>query len=93
MFQLVPDTFTRKEDHRLLYSTLGLIFKKTRISRFLSESERNCLETNVINLSTIIALRFRNMSITLKMHDVLVHTVIFVRELVSLVPKLIKNKY
>ena len=93
MFQLVPDTFTRKEDHRLLYSTLDLIFKKTRISRFLSESERNCLETNVINLSTIIALRFRNMSITLKMHDVLVHTVIFVRELVSLVPKLIKNKY
>jgi hypothetical protein len=80
LFHLVPDTFGRKEDHHLLFSTLDLILKKTRISRFLSESERNCLETNVINLSTIIALRFKDMSITLKMHDVLVHTVMFVRQ-------------
>jgi hypothetical protein len=80
MFEIVPDTFTRKEDHRLLFATLTLIFKKTRLSRFLSESERNDLETNVLNLSTIIFLRFKTMNITLKMHDVLVHTVAFVRK-------------
>ena len=80
LFRLVPETFSRKEDHSLLFSTLDKIFKKTRLARFLSESERITLETNVMNLSAIIALRFKNMSITLKMHDVLVHTVRFVRK-------------
>ena len=80
MFKLLPESFARKDDHRLLFSTLDKIFKKTRLSRFLNEDERNNLETNVMNLSAIIALRFKNMSITLKMHDVLVHTVPFVRK-------------
>ena len=77
---MIPETFTRKEDHRLLFSTLHLIFKKTRLSRFLAASERDELETNILNLSKIIFLRFKNMSITLKMHDILVHTVTFVRK-------------
>ena len=80
IFQIVPDSFSRKEDHRLLFSTLQLIFKKTRLSRFLSEKERDDLENNVLNLSTIIFLRFKKSSVTLKMHDVLVHTVKFVRK-------------
>ena len=79
-FKLLPESFARKDDHRLLFCTLDKIFKKTRLSRFLNEDERNNLETNVMNLSAIIALRFKNMSITLKMHDVLVHTVPFVRK-------------
>ena len=71
IFGIIPGEFTRKEDHRLLFATLALIFKKTRLSRFLSESERNDLETNILNLSTIVHLKFPNMNITLKMHDVL----------------------
>ena len=71
IFEIIPGEFTRKEDHRLLFATLALIFKKTRLSRFLSESERNDLETNILNLSTIVHLKFPNMNITLKMHDVL----------------------
>ena len=70
-FEKIPDEFTRKEDHRLLFATLALIFKKTRLSRFLSESERKDLETNILNLSSIIHLKFKQMHITLKMHDVL----------------------
>ena len=71
IFEKIPDEFTRKEDYRLLITTLTLIFKKTRLSRFLSESERNDLETNILNLSSIIHLKFKEMNITLKMHDVL----------------------
>ena len=80
IFELVPDSFARKEDHKILFATLTLIFKKTRLSRFLSEAEINELELNISSLSTIIFLRFKEMSITLKMHDILCHTMHFVRK-------------
>ena len=83
MFDLVPASFSRKEDHQRLFTTMHLIFQKTRLSRFLSEVERNDLESNILNLSKIIFLRFKTMSITTKMHHVLVHTVDFVREAFS----------
>ena len=61
-------------------ATLDLIFKKTRLSRFLSEAEIKDLELNIYSLSTIIFLRFKEMSITLKMHDILCHTISFVKK-------------
>ena len=80
MFMKVPDTFDKKEHFKLLFAILNLIFKKVRLARFLNPQERKDLETNVINLSEIIFLKFKNMSITIKMHNVLVHTVKFVRK-------------
>ena len=80
MFMKVPDTFDKKEHFKLLFATLNLIFKKVRLARFLNPQERKDLETNVINLSEIIFLKFKNMSITIKMHNVLVHTVKFLRK-------------
>ena len=41
IFEFVPESFAQRNDHRLLFTTLHLIFKKTRLSRFLSEQERN----------------------------------------------------
>ena len=80
MFQIIPEVFTKKDDFRILFATLNLIFKKVRLARFLNPQERSDLEMNVLNLSTIIFSRFKTMSITVKMHDVLVHTVKFVRK-------------
>ena len=71
IFGKIPDTFTKKQDHKILLSTLNLIFSKTRLARFLSPAEIRELENNILNLSTIIFLKFKHMSITLKMHDVL----------------------
>ena len=79
-FEKVPDTFNKKEDYKLLFSTLNLIFKKVRLARFLNPQERSDLEKNVLNLSTVIFLKFQSMPITIKMHDLLVHTVPFVRK-------------
>ena len=78
MFELIPDSFERKEDHKIIFTTLHLIFQKTRLSRFLSQSERDTLESNIVNLSKILFLKFKMISITTKMHHVLVHTVKFV---------------
>ena len=75
IFSKVPDTFTRKQDHKVLFTTLHLIFSKTRLARFLTPAEITELEQNVINLSTIIYIKFSARPITLKMHDVLVHTI------------------
>ena len=80
IFHKIPETFAKKMDHKLLFSTLDLIFSKTRLARFLSPTEIRDLEQNVINLSSIIHYKFKKMAITLKMHDVLVHTVRFVRK-------------
>ena len=76
----VPAAFSKKKEYASLFCTLNLIFCKTRLARFLSPVEISDLEQNVINLSTIIFLKFKNKSITIKMHDVLVHMVKFVRK-------------
>ena len=54
-----------------------LHFSKTRLARFLNPRELSDLELNVINLSTIISYRFKKMSITVKMHDILGKTSIY----------------
>ena len=77
---IVPAAFPKKKEYASLFCTLNLIFCKTRLARFLSPVEISDLEQNVINLSTIIFLKFKNKSITIKMHDVLVHMVKFVRK-------------
>ena len=84
IFNKIPATFSKKSDHRMLFQTLNLIFAKTRLARFLSPAEISDLEQNIINLSNIIFLKFKKMSITIKMHDVLVHTVRFVRKFKSI---------
>ena len=71
IFTKVPETFSKKLDHKVLFSTLNLIFSKTRLGRFLSATERAELEKNVINLSKILFMKFKHKSITVKMHDVL----------------------
>ena len=81
---MVPDTFSKKQDYDVLFSTLNLIFCKTRLARFLSPTEISQLEQNILNLSTLIFLKFKDKPITLKMHDVLVHTVRFVRKFKSI---------
>ena len=84
IFNKVPDAFSKKSDHRMLFQTLHLIFSKTRLARFLSPAEISDLEQNILNLSNIIFLKFKKMSITIKMHDVLVHTVRFIRKFKSI---------
>ena len=80
IFRKLPAAFSKKKEYASLFCTLNLIFCKTRLARFLSPVEIADLEQNVINLSTIIFLKFKNKSITIKMHDVLVHMVKFVRK-------------
>ena len=80
LFEKTPDTFTKKDDHKRLFKTLHLIFSKTRVSRFLTQTEIADLEQNILNLSDIIFITFKTIPITIKMHDVLVHTVRFVRK-------------
>ena len=71
LFNLVPDTFSRKQEFRLLFSNLDQIFSKTRVARFLSPTEIAELEENVVNLSKIIYIKFKQRPITVKMHDIL----------------------
>ena len=71
IFTKIPESFTKKKNHKTLFETLHLIFSKTRLARFLTAAERANLEENVINLSKIIFLKFKHKSITIKMHDVL----------------------
>ena len=66
LFSKVPETFSKELDYKTLFSTLNLIFSKTRLARFLSAAERAALEENVINLSKIIFLKFKHKSITIK---------------------------
>ena len=61
-----------------------MIFSKTRVARFLTPTEIADLEQNVLNLSDILFLKFKSIPITVKMHDVLVHTVRFVRRFKSI---------
>ena len=61
----------KKQDFKLLFALLNLIFSKTRLNRFLSPEEISNLELNITNLSTLISLKFKTMSITVKMHDIL----------------------
>ena len=84
LFEKIPETFTKKDDHKRLFKTLHLIFSKTRVSRFLTQTEIAELEQNILNLSDIIFLKFKTVPITVKMHDVLVHTVRFVRKFKSI---------
>ena len=78
LFQLVPETFSRKLEFKALFFLLNQIFSKTRVARFLSSGEMSELEENVIDLSKIIHMKFKQKPITVKMHDILVHTVPFV---------------
>ena len=71
IIERIPESFSKKRDFKLLFATLNLIFSKTRLNRFLSPREISDLELNVINLSTIISMKFSKMSITVKMHDIL----------------------
>ena len=80
LFKIVPDAFTKKKDYKVLFSTLNVIFKKVRLARFLSPEEIHDLEQIVVNLSTIIFLKFKKTPITVKMHDILVHMVKFVQK-------------
>lgn len=80
LFNLVPETFSRKSEFKVLFTSLNKIFSKTRVARFLSSAEISELEEDVICLSEIIHSKFKQKSITVKMHDVLVHTVPFVKK-------------
>ena len=71
LFAKVPVSFKNKQNHKVLFETLNLIFSKTKLARFLTAVERTNLEENVINLSKIIHIKFKHKSITIKMHDVL----------------------
>ena len=71
MFDIIPNSFTRKIDFKLFFSNLSAIFELTRLNRFLSAQERNDLEVHVLNLSSVVHFAFKDRSITLKMHDVL----------------------
>jgi hypothetical protein len=80
LFKIVPEEFSKKEDYKVLFSTLNVIFKKVRLARFLSPQEISELQENVLNLSTIMFYKFKKTPITVKMHDILVHTVPFVKK-------------
>ena len=67
----VPELFTKKNDYKVLLSTLHHIFSVTRLARFLTASEISTLEENVTNLSKILFLKFKHKTITVKMHDIL----------------------
>ena len=71
IFARVPKSFTKMKDYKALFSTLHHIFSVTRLARFLTASEISTLEENVINLSKIIFLKFKQKTITVKMHDIL----------------------
>ena len=80
IFSRVPETFSRKPQYQILFSTLNLIFSKTRLARFLTDDEISDLEENIVNLSKVIFHKFHDKSITVKMHDILVHTIPFVKQ-------------
>ena len=56
---------------KLFFHTCFLIFSSLGVARFLTESEIDMLEQNVMNLSQLIFLKFKGKNITLKMHDIL----------------------
>ena len=70
IFEKVPDTFSRKQEHLVLFSTLNLIFTKTRLARFLSPEEIADLESNIVNLSTVISLKFSHRKVVINNHKV-----------------------
>ena len=71
LFNIVPDIFERKESFRILFNTCHLIFSTLGRARFLTDAEIQNLEINIVNLSTLINLKFSKRNITLKMHDLL----------------------
>ena len=71
IFNRVPDAFEEKEQFKVLFHTCSLIFSSLGVARFLTENEIETLEINILNLSELIFLKFKNRNITLKMHDIL----------------------
>ena len=71
IFKIVPDTFEEKNAFKILYHSCDLIFTTLGKARFLTDVEIKNLEINILNLSELICLKFKNRNITLKMHDVL----------------------
>ena len=64
MFELVPIDFVDREKFKLFFHTCSLIFSSLGVARFLTESEIDMLEQNVMNLSQLIFLKFKGKHIT-----------------------------
>ena len=71
IFKLVPDIYMEKDSYRIVFNTYELIFRTLGAAQFLTNTEIEFLEINILNLSDLIFMKFKNRNITLKMHDVL----------------------
>ena len=67
----MPDIYKEKDLYRILLNTYDLIFRTLGKAQFLTDTEIEFLEINILNLSDLIFMKFKNRNITLKMHDVL----------------------
>ena len=79
LFEVIPDSWTRKEAWQDYFSCLKSVLPQLNICRFWSDQEIATFENNILTLSGVIQKSFPHRSITIKSHFLLVHTVEFIR--------------